>query len=268
MKTSTNARKRAVKLGDLQLGFIAAESAPVTITETTRKPRVKAETKVRAPLPTRAPVVKSAAKLKAEAAKREKLAEERAFAKRESGFLASVDKAAAKTPTLEGARNAYLSADNAARLSATAYAKIVADTFGAECHTYAPGMVAEGGNLGATVAAFLNEKEAYYAAFKAGFKGTGRPNPSVSWRRMIDAVEDAFNRATGAKEPEAGEKGRGAKKGAVDALKRDIPKLYLRLNKDSGFANNAKLQAAAFKLGEVITMISGAGALAALNEKI
>jgi hypothetical protein len=226
-----------------------------------RKPRAKSEAKVRAPLPTKAPVVLSAAKLKAAAAKAEKANKVRADAKLDKNFEATLAKDVAKAD-MATAREALACAAIDLDRKAETYGHYIGLTYGADCHTFDLKMLAD-------IAGFFGEKETFFAVYKANYKGRSiRPNPTMPWKRAVEAVADAYNLATGAVEPSTGEKGRGGKKGAVDALKRDIPKLYLRLNKDKDFANNAKLQAAAFKLGEVVTMISGAGALAALNEKI
>jgi hypothetical protein len=115
-------------------------------------------------------------------------------------------------------------------------------------------------NHGKMVAAFFTEKKAYYEDFRANFDGVGECNPSAYWANIKKYAQNLI--ANGVQK----KRGQGSAITAEQALRRDLPALYLRANNAEGFEGNDKLQAAAKHLGEAIVLMGLS--LGPINEKI
>ena len=115
-------------------------------------------------------------------------------------------------------------------------------------------------NHGIMVGAYFDEQTAFYADFRANFDGVGDCNPSATWANLKKYSRNLV--ANGAPTP----RGQGSKVTVEQAARRDVKKLYLRVNNSPDFDGSEKLQTAAHKLGEVLALL-GVN-LTAVNAKI
>lgn len=104
-------------------------------------------------------------------------------------------------------------------------------------------------NHGIMVTAFFAEKDSYFAAFNANHDGVGKANPSAYWANLKKYAQTLM--ADGIEK----KRGSGTTLAAREALRRDIPALYLRANNDKAFDSDEKLQVVATKLGEVCALL-------------
>ena len=199
------------------------------------------------------------------------------------------DAIAAEALTPEGlakalvdARFASIDADSNAEISGADYAELIGRVFDPMWPTWERADIATAGNLAPVMAAFFAEKDDYYANYRRlRARFSAKPNPRTSWARFEKYQMETLRRAQRAKqEAEAAERGEtlaaepkasrgdGSRLSPEDALHRDLPGLYLRVQKAIPNDGNARLEDIGTKLHAVLAMVCSPTELQAIAEKI
>jgi hypothetical protein len=106
-------------------------------------------------------------------------------------------------------------------------------------------------NHGVMVAAYFAEVDLFAENFKAAHLAAGKPgraNPSAYIANFKKYAEAEAN-------PNAKGNGSGNVLAPMDAIKRDLPALFLRVNNDDAFADNAKLQEVSDLMEQVLKLV-------------
>lgn len=183
------------------------------------------------------------------------------------GSTAIIAKAGDGAAALEMARDNVIKADVSAVGSAETYAQVLSTLFGMDWPTWTQDDVATAGeNLKPLMVAYFEERATYCVRYKERFKGTSaRPNPHTSLKRIQDYGMAALLRSKGI-EPSK-DKDQGAKRVPLEAVKLEVGKLYVRLNKANKGKPSPKELEVAKALRSALALIMNEAQLALLSEK-
>lgn len=274
----TPTRRNAVKLAELQAGFIAATDAamaPVEAPAETLNDNPAAEPDAKqAPLPAAKPeLMKSANEVEREKREADKLAQ----VEHDKTALSAVEAAVGFTDDMSVEQkverlfvlcDAEVSKGAEAEMSTAVLSLAMEKMFGKEWPTYTDADTSDEGERGRQARSLFTFKRAYYDRKRKNHTAPGKCVPSVAWGRLVKASVTRFNLTLTGEKATDGEKGKGEKKSALQALRRDLPGLYIRANNDAAFDKSENLRNAAFKLGEALAFLLNSAEMLDLNGKL